>query len=768
MIAPSIGLDSATVADLLQQAATLQTSGQLSEAERLYLRLLHSDPTRFELLYGFGVLRLQQNNFEDAERLFRQAIEANKKSAEAHHYLGFALTGLKQTETAIQAYKTALAIRPSFSEAHNNLGHALQILGRPKEAIVHYKKALRLNRNYAEAHNNLGNALHLLGRSAESVVHYHNALASRPGYAEAHWNLANSFREIKRYDEAIAEYTKALAIRPGFAEALNDIGKTLHLLDRCDEAIAAYEQAIAANPASTEATLNLGDVFTSRNQQHEALNHYRNALKMNPDNVDALVRRGAAQAALKCHEDAIVDFERVLALDPDNTTAFNGLAICAIAACDWSRTTRLLHDMEAWIAKGNMVQPFTLLGYCDDPSLHLACAKIYASRAISYPALWKGTIWRNEKIRIAYVASGFYQHPTAYLSAELLETHDRTRFEIIGISLGPDDGSDIRARIIRGVDQFIDVRSKTDDEVAKLIHDMQVDIVVDRSGYSANTRPGIFARRPGPIQVNYIGYPGSLGAKWYDYIIADRVVLPFDQQPYYTEKIVHVPVSYLGNESRRAIADEIPSRHQMGLPPSGFVFCCFNNIYKVAPATFEVWMRLLRQVNGSVLWLLADDDTAIRNLRNQAAERGVEPERLIFATRAKLEVHLARHRLADLFLDTLPYNAHTTASDALWAGLPVVTCLGRAFSGRVAASLLAAIGLPELVALDLVEYEALALKLALAPKRLQDVRKKLMQNRLNYPLFDTKRYRHHIESAYLTMWQRWQDSAPPNSFKIET
>src|ERR1700694_4407424 len=566
MTAPSIGPDLATLADLLQQAATLQASGRLSEAEQLYLRLLGSDPRRFDVLYGLGVLRLQQNNFKDAERLFRQAINANKKSAEAHHYLGFALPGLRQTETAIHVFRKALAIKPAFPEAHNNLGHALQVLGRSKEAIVHYNKALRLNRNYAEAHNNLGNALHLLGQSADSLVHYRNALALRPNYAEAHWNLANALREIGRYDEAIAEYSKALAIRPGYAEALNGLGKTFLVLDRCDEAIAAYEQAIAINPAYTEAILNIGDVLTSRNQQHEAIDYYRKVLDANPDNIDALVRRGAAHARLKRHDDAIADFERAWSLDPDNIAAFDGLAICAIEACNWSRTTNLLHDMEARIAKGNMVQPFTLLGYCDDPSLHLACAKIFACRAISGPALWKSTIWRNEKIRIAYVAGGFYQHPTAYLSAELLETHDRTRFEVIGISVGPDDGSEIRARIIRGVDQFIDVRSKTDDEVAKLIHDMKVDIVVDRSGYTVNTRPGIFARRPAPVQVNYIGFPGSLGATWYDYVIADRIVLPFDQQPYYIEKIVHLPVSYLGNDSRRAIADETPSRQQMGLP----------------------------------------------------------------------------------------------------------------------------------------------------------------------------------------------------------
>jgi len=768
MIAPSIFLGQGDPAQLLPQAIALQAQGRLSEAEQLYLRLLGSDFRRFEALYGLGVIRLQQNNFTEAHQLFRQAIKTNKKSADAHHYLGFALTGLKQTEAAIRAFEKALVMRPAFPEAHNNLGHALQVSGRLNEAIVHYKKALRLNPDYAEAHNNLGNALHLLGQSQEALAHYQNALAARPEYAEAHWNLANALRAIGRYDEAIVEYKKSLVIRPSYVEALNGLGNTFQIVERYDDAMAAYEQALAINPAYADAILNIGDVFNSRNQQDEAVNHYTRVLEKNPDNVAALVKRGTALAVLKRRDLAIIDFEKAFSLDPDNIVAFNGLATSAIDLCDWKRTTKLSHEMAAWVAKGNMLEPFTLLGYCSDPSLHLACAKIYARhRGIPAPALWSGTKWRNERIRVAYLAAGFHNHPTAYLTAELLEIHDRSRFEIIAISLGPDDGSDIRARIVRGVDKFIDVRSTTDEEVAKLINDMQVDILVDRSGYTSNARPGIISLRPAPVQVSYIGYPGSLGANWYDYVLADRIVLPFDQQRFYTEKIVHLPDCYLVNDSQRSIAAETPTRREMGLPETGFVFCCFNKINKIAPSMFEIWMQLLRRVDGSVLWLLGDDYTARENLRKEAGARGVDPDRLVFATRVKLDVHLARHRLADLFLDTLPYNAHTTASDALWAGLPMVTCLGGCFSGRVAASLLEAIGLAELIADNLEDYESMALKLAMEPVRLREVREKLKQNRLNYPLFDTQRYRRHIESAYMTMWKHWQEDAAPRSFVVD-
>jgi protein O-GlcNAc transferase len=755
-------------AHLLGQAAALQAEGRLGEAERLYQHLLGIDAKRFEALYGLGVIRLQQNNFSEAEQRFRQAVKANKKSAEAHHYLGFALTGLKQTEAAISAFEKALAVRAAFPEAHNNLGHALQVSGRLKEAIVHYKKALKLNPNYAEAHNNLGNALHLLGKSEEALAPYRNALATRPEYAEAHWNLANALRALGRYDEAVAEYKQSLAIRPAYVEALNGLGNTFQLLGRDDEAIATYEQALAIYPAYSEAILNMADVFHACGRQEEGIDYCCRILASDPDNVDALVRRGAALAVLKRHDLANADFERALTLDSDNVVAFNGLSNSASNVCDWARTAKLSAKMAAWIAKGNMLEPFTLLRYSSDPSLHLACAKLYARHhLISAPALLSGASWRNEKIYVAYVAAGFHHHPTAYLTAELLEVHDRSQFEIIAISLGPDDGSDIRARIVKGVDRFIDARSMSDEEIAKLINGMRVDIAVDRSGYTAGARPGIFSLRPAPIQVNYLGYPGSLGATWYDYVLADPIVLPFEQQKYYTEKIVHLPDCYQVNDTLRPISADTPSRHEMGLPDVGFVFCSFNNLTKITPPIFDIWMRLLGQVEGSVLWLLGDDLSAQENLRKEAAARGVDPDRLVFAVRVKLDLHLARHRLADLFLDTLPYNAHTTASDALWAGLPLVTTPGECFSSRVAASLLYAIGLPELIATNLEEYELMALNLATDPHRLAEARKKLQHNRLSTPLFDTQRYRRHIEAAYSTMWKRWQAGDAPRGFAVD-
>lgn len=319
------------------------------------------------------------------------------------------------------------------------------------------------------------------------------------------------------------------------------------------------------------------------------------------------------------------------------------------------------------------------------------------------------------------------------------------------MSFGPASQGEMRQRLIPAFDRFVDVRDYGDREVALLLRQWQIDIAIDLKGYTTSARPGILAHRPAPIQVNYLGYPGTMGVSHIDYILADKVVIPESDQHYYQEKIVYLPDTYQANDQKRQIATELPSRAELGLPENGFVFCCFNNNYKITPVLFDIWMRLLQQVPTSVLWLFENNPTVSRNLRQEAIKRGIVPERLVFAPAIKLDKHLSRIRQADLFLDTLPYNAHTTASDALWAGLPVLTCKGNTFAGRVAASLLSAIGLPELVTNSLAEYEALALHLATNPEVLAEIKTKLARNRDTHPLFDTKLFCRNIEAAYRGM-----------------
>jgi protein O-GlcNAc transferase len=751
-----------------QQAVALHDQGRLWEAEGLYRVVLKADRSHFGALCRLGLVQLQCARFQDAVPLFRRAIRLDCHSADAQQYLASALTGVGRCEEAVECYQKALAIRPDFSEAHNNLGHALQKLERFAEAIAAFEKAVALRPDYAEARNNLGNVLHILDRSEEAIVQYKLAVAIRPGYAEAYWNLGNALRAVNRAEEAIAQYEKALAIRPDYAEANNSLGNALRILGRHEEAIVQFEQAIAKRRSYVEAQLNLGQVLTEFERHEAAIAQYDSVLAVDRRHVEALAGRGRALAGLKRHREAVASFEKALKLDPNHPFALGGLVRSAAEACDWTATTRRIPELVARAAGGALVDPLDLLVYSDDPALHLGCAKSFVRQALPVrpTPLWTGAAWQNRKIRLGYVAAGFHEHPTAYLTAQLIEIHDRSQFEVLGFAIGPDDHSDIRARLMRGFDRFLDVRPQTDEEVAHLIKDMQVDIVIDRSGYTTNSRPGIFTYRPAPIQVNYIGYPGTLGADFHDYVIADQTVLPFDQQPFYSEKIVHLPESYLVNDTRRLTAVDTPTREEAGLPTHGFVFCCFNLTSKITPQMFDIWMRLLRQIEGSVLWLLRTHPATEENLAKEAAARGVDPARLVYADRIKLDAHLARHRLADLFLDTLPYGAHTTANDALLAGLPLVTCLGKAFAGRVAASLLVAIGLPELVTRSLEEYEACALRLAKEPSLLGKLRDRLQQNKGTYPLFDSDCYRRQIEAAYMTMCELWQGGEKPRNFAI--
>jgi predicted O-linked N-acetylglucosamine transferase (SPINDLY family) len=543
--------------------------------------------------------------------------------------------------------------------------------------------------------------LRRIARYEEALASFDRALAIRADYPEALNSRGNALFELKRFEEALASYERALALRPHYAEALNNRFTALRVLKHLDKALTSYDRSLAIRPDYPEALCNRGNTLFELKRFEEAVASYDRALAVRPDFIEALSSRGNALLDLKRLDEALANYDRALAINPDYAPALSGLAGSALKICDWTRTARLADKLAVRIAaQQSAVAPFTLLGYCDDPALQLQCATnfIRDEVGIEPSSLWDGTVWRHDRIRVAYLSADFRIHPVAYLIAGLIERHDRGRFEVVGVSFGPDDASAMRARLVAAFDQFHDVRSMSDFAAAKLLREIEIDIAVDLNGYTRGARPQILAHRPAPIQVSYLGYPGTMGAGFIDYVIADPIVLPFDRQPFYTEKIVHLPECYQVNDSKRKIGERTPTRGEAGLPDEGFVFCGFNNNYKITAPVFDVWMRLLRRVESSVLWLKRDNQAAERNLGNEAAARGIDPARLVFAGRLPLlEDHLARHRLADLFLDTLPYNAHTTASDALWAGLPVLTCQGRAFAGRVPASLLAAVGLPELV-----------------------------------------------------------------------
>ena len=436
--------------------------------------------------------------------------------------------------------------------------------------------------------------------------------------------------------------------------------------------------------------------------------------------------------------------------------------------CDWNDLPAQSAHLIATIrGKAQVVAPFASLSISTSPAEQLQSAEGAIADLGAFPKLWRGEVYAHERVRIAYLSADFREHPVACLVAGMLEAHDKTRFEVAGLSFGPDDQSDMRRRITGAFEHFLDVRSLSDQAVAELIRQREIDVAVDLTGFTAHGRPGISIRRPAPIHVNYLGYPGTMGSTAFDYVVADKVVIPDEQRCFFTEQVVWLPDVYQANDNQRRIAEKVPTRRECGLPDKGLVFCSFNNTFKITPEIFDVWMRLLREIDGSVLWLIAGDATTSENLRREAEKRGVPREDLIFASRMPLADHLARHRLADIFLDTLPYNAHTTASDALWAGLPVLTCLGSTFAGRVAGSLLNAAGLSELVTENLDDYEALAIKLARDPALLSSLKAKLAANRLACTLFDTQRFTRHLEAAYITMWERYQRGQPPAHFAVD-
>jgi len=563
---------------------------------------------------------------------------------------------------------------------------------------------------------------------------------------------------------------KAIEVNPNFAPAHSNLGASLKALQRLDEAVASYERAIALAPATAEAHSNLGNALRELRRPTEALARYDHAIALKPDFADAFYNRGNTLNDLKRLDEAAASFSRALELNP-RSEFLTGLLIHALhRICNWENFTSNNQFLETQLnARQKASPPFLVCTTLDAPSLQKLAAEVWVQAKCPAKETL-GPIQRKlsaGRIRIGYFSADFYDHATSYLMAELFELHDRERFELFAFSFGPDVQDATQQRVARAFDHFIDIQRLSDLEAASRVRDCGIDIAIDLKGYTQESRPGIFSYRCAPVQVNYLGYPGTMGAEYMDYMIADKVLIPTESQSHYSEKIVYLPHTYQVNDTKRVISDRVFTKSELGLPNTGFVFCCFNNSYKITPETFDGWTRILKAVEGSVLWLLDDNPSATENLRDAARARGVDPSRLIFGARMPLSEHLARHRNADLFLDTLPCNAHTTTSDALWAGLPVLTLSGASFASRVAASLLQAIDLPELIASSQADYEQLAIELAQDFSKLNTAREKLARNRLTAPLYNTPLFTRHLESAYLQMHEKNRRGFAPEHIVVQ-
>jgi predicted O-linked N-acetylglucosamine transferase (SPINDLY family) len=749
----------------LRRAFAAYMSGDLSEAERLSRAVAAARPDLFDAWHLWGFVQAAMRRSEKAVQAYDRALALQPNNVEAIVNRGAALHELGRFEEALAAAERAVTLNSAYPPAHLNRGLALGALQRYEAALAAYQRAIALKSDYADAHANRGAALFALQRYGEALASYDRALAIDPRAAEAAFNRGAALRALGRVSEALAAYDRALAIAPNHVGALANRGAALYELRRFSEALAAFDRLVALNSKDADAHYNRGNALHELGRFEEAAVSFDRALALEPGFVDALYNRGNARFVLKRYDEALADFEQTLEARPDHPYALERAASSALQLCDWVKRAHYEQALEKDVrASRSILSPFTLLAYCGDPALQLKCALRYVKATAPIAAARPPLPPRGDKIRVAYLSPDFREHAIGYLSGELLALHDRSDFEIIGVSFGRDDGGETRKRIAAAVDRFIDASAMSDAAVVATLRALEIDIAVDLAGHTADSRLGVFALRPAPLQVSYVGTAATLGAPFVDYVLLDPVVAPPGADAFFSEKIVRLPHCYYPRDRELPMASTTPSREEAGLPAEGFVFCCFNNVWKITPPIFDIWMRLLQEVEGSVLWLLPSNDAAERNLKAEATARGVDPARLVFAPRRGLADHLARHRLADLFLDTLPYNAHTTASDALWAGLPVLTQPGQAFASRVAASQLLAIGLPDLVAPDAAAYEALAVRLARDPDLLHALRRRLADNRLTTPLFDIDGLTGAIEAAYRQMIERAAGGEAPAAF----
>ena len=585
--------------------------------------------------------------------------------------------------------------------------------------------------------------LHLLGiisfqlkdykKSSELIA---QAIKVNPNDAEVYNNMAIVSKKLNQLDVAYNNYCNAIKLKPDYAEAHNSCGVILKELKKHEDAIKSFNLAIKFNKNYAEAYYNLGHIFFERKKYNEALENFYESYKINPK-LDYLL---------------------------------SSIIITKHSICEWSSFDKDLLDLENNILnEKKRINPFLTLSFYESPQLQKTSGEIFVKNEYSDKnnQNHKFDNQTKQKIRIAYYSADFRNHPMSYLLANLYELHDKNKFEVIGISFGPDKDDEMRKRVSSAFYEFYDVRSKTEEEIVKFSRELKIDIAIDLMCFTKYHRFGIFVQRCAPIQVNYLGYPGTSGTNYLDYIIADKVLIPKDNQKYYSEKIVYLPDTYQANDSTKKISDKIFTREELGLPKDGFVFCCFNNNYKITPQVFDIWMRLLKRVKNSVLWILSEDVNISKNLKKEATLRGVDFNRIVFAEKIKMNEHLARQKVADLFIDTFPYTAHTTASDALWVGLPVLTRIGKSFASRVSASLLNAVGLQELITYSEKEYENLSIELATNPTRLKEIKSKLEQNRLTKPLFNTKLFTKNIESAYTKIYEKYLKNLPVENIEIK-
>jgi predicted O-linked N-acetylglucosamine transferase (SPINDLY family) len=757
---------------LVNCGMALRALGRPAEALTLFDEALKIQPNIPEALYNRGVVLNDLQRYEDALDSFDRTLVLKPDFTAALINRGMALSAVNRFDDALASYDRALTQQPGNPAILTARGITLRAQRRTAEALESFERALAADPSFVDARYNRAVALLQLQRYGDALAGFESVMTAWPGNAELLSNRGVALSSLGRPAEALASFEQALAIEPNFVEVWGNRALALRGLARFEDALASYDRQLALRPGDPVAWNERGSVLRFLKRFDEALQCYSRAIEMRADYADALNNRGQALWTDKKDQPAaLADLERALAINPDHAYTRGEVLHLKMYGADWDGFEKLKSKIETGIRLGQRVaRPFLFQAVSNSPEDLQACSRIWARDQYFEvagtprhdPAARKG----HEKIRIGYISGEFRDQATAILMAGLYERHDREKFEVIAIDNTGAASDAMRTRLEKAFDRMIDISVMSDEAAADRIRGEEIDILVNLNGYFGKPRMGVFARRPAPIQVNYLGFPATLGASYIDYILADGIVIPPGEEKFYDEQVVRLPGSYQVNDNKGRVLAAVPSRVESGLPAKGFVFANFNNSYKLTPDVFAGWMRILKAVDGSILWLLEARAPFAQNLAQQAKAHGVDPARIVYAPELPPEQHLARLTLADLILDTLPYNAHTTASDALWAGVPLLTLRGTAFPGRVAASLLTAAKLPELITETPADYEALAIKLANEPAALKALKDKLAANRDTCALFDTEKSARNIESAYARMWQRWLDGEKAESFSV--
>ncbi len=782
----------------------LARSGKRADAQKAYQKAVSLKPDFFQACNNLGtVLRSAGDNkaalasFDTAIRLSPSYFDAHLNRANTLRSLGRTVDALKAFDLAEQIepdnvlvyinrglllremkripealtqYDIAIALRPNLAEAYLNKGVALQDGSQLIAALEAYAKAIALRADFAEAHNNSGNALLKLGRPQEALAAFDTALLQRQNYVEALNGRAATLIALGKPTEALAICDRIIALRPDFAKVQSTRVEAFSRLGRKRDALSAANAYVSQRPDIAESFVTRGDCYRALNQARAAVDDYSRAIALDPKDATIFARRATAHTEMSQSVEALSDCRTALALDAA-VEGLEGIVLTSkMAVCDWTDLDFSADNIHEILQRNaDAIGTLPVLALSKSSQLNYQITKRHVELFALPTSLAAPFVTRlhNSKIHVGYFSGDFRNHATAYLMAEMFELHDRENFEITGFAFGPDDESPLRRRLANSFDRFMDVDQLPDLDVASLARKLKVDIAVDLKGYTQFARTGIFAHRAAPVQVNYLGYPGTMATDYFDYILADPVVLPPGDLPFFSEKLACLPHSYLMNDSRREVSSKVFSRQELGLPDGAFVFCSFNANYKITPDVFSSWMRILARVDNSVLWLLEGSAQVTANLCKEAVKRGIHPRRLIFAPKMPVGEHLARQSAADLFLDTLPYNAHTTAMDALWGGLPVLTHLGETFAGRVASSLLTSIGMPELITKTSQEYENLAVSIAQNPEMAVVLKSKLEAQKFTMPLFDTRRTARNVEAAFKTMVEIQASGQPTRAFAVK-